>query len=71
MERAGEGSPRQELGHLRPLLHQLEQRMRDHLAQLRAALFVEERMAGDIGEVKIAFEVVDCVCARPETTALP
>src|ERR1041385_2416691 len=33
--------------------------MRDDLAQLRAALFVEKRMAGDVREVKIAFEVVD------------
>jgi hypothetical protein len=33
--------------------------VRDDLAELGAALFVEQRMAGDIGEVKIAFEVVD------------
>src|ERR1043165_7292310 len=33
--------------------------MRDDLAQLRAALFVEKRMAGDVREVKIAIEVGD------------
>src|SRR4051812_3270610 len=33
--------------------------MRDDFAELRAALFVEKRMAGQIGKVKIAFEVID------------
>src|SRR5262245_49010772 len=61
---AGEGAPGQQLGHLRPLLHQLEQGVRDDFAQLRAALFVEQRMAGDVGEVKIPFQVVDGTLAR-------